>query len=87
MTWRDYPGNSMFLTLGNLLTDSRAGLLFLDWTTGTTLQLTGEAHAEFGEEGERRVRFVLTGVIETRAALPLRWSAPEYSPANPDPAG
>jgi hypothetical protein len=27
------------------------------------------------------------GAIETPSALPLRWSAPEYSPANPDPAG
>ncbi|WP_028809370.1 pyridoxamine 5'-phosphate oxidase family protein [Streptomyces sp. 351MFTsu5.1] len=85
LSWRDYPGNSMFLTLGNLAADPRAGLLFLDWTTGTALQLTGEAHTEYGED--RRVRFRVREVIETPSALPLRWSAPEYSPANPDPAG
>ncbi|MFD5591088.1 pyridoxamine 5'-phosphate oxidase family protein [Streptomyces griseorubiginosus] len=84
LSWRDYPGNSMFLTLGNLAADPRAGLLFLDWTTGTALRLTGEAHTEYGED--RRVRFTVREVIETPAALPLRWSAPEYSPANPDPA-
>lgn len=86
LSWRDYPGNSMFLTLGNLAADPRAGLLFLDWTTGTTLQLTGEARTEF-YEGERRVRFTLTEAVETPGAVPLRWSPPEYSPANPDPAG
>ncbi|MFF1295553.1 MULTISPECIES: pyridoxamine 5'-phosphate oxidase family protein [unclassified Streptomyces] len=85
LSWRDYPGNSMFLTLGNLAADPRAGLLFLDWTSGTTLQLTGEAHTEFGTE--RRVRFTVTEVVQTPSAVPLRWSAPEYSPANPEPAG
>ncbi|WP_329350868.1 pyridoxamine 5'-phosphate oxidase family protein [Streptomyces sp. NBC_01261] len=86
LTWPDYAGNAMFLSLGNLLTDPRAGLLFLDWNTGTTLQLTGEARPEFDADGERRVRFAVTEVVETAAALPLRWSAPEYSPANPTPA-
>jgi len=85
LTWPDYPGNAMFLSLGNLLADPRAGLLFLDWTTGTALQLTGEARTEFDEEGERRVRFTLTEAVECAAAIPLRWSAPEYSPANPHP--
>jgi predicted pyridoxine 5'-phosphate oxidase superfamily flavin-nucleotide-binding protein len=86
LSWRDYPGNSMYLTLGNLAADPRAGLLFLDWTTGTALQLTGEARTEFGADGERTVRFTVDRAVHTPAALPLRWSAPEYSPANPDPA-
>ncbi|MFF4569092.1 pyridoxamine 5'-phosphate oxidase family protein [Streptomyces sp. NPDC001410] len=85
LSWPDYSGNAMFLTLGNLRTDPRAGLLFLDWTTGTVLQLTGEAHTEFTADGERTVRFTVAEAIETPAALPLRWSAPEYSPANPEP--
>ncbi|MEV4229398.1 pyridoxamine 5'-phosphate oxidase family protein [Streptomyces bobili] len=84
LAWRDYPGNAMFLSLGNLMADPRAGLLFLDWTTGRTLQLTGEARTEFGPDGERTVRFTVTHTLDTPAALPLRWSAPEYSPANPD---
>ena len=33
----------MFQTLGNLTMNPRAGLLFLDWETGSTLQLTGQA--------------------------------------------
>jgi predicted pyridoxine 5'-phosphate oxidase superfamily flavin-nucleotide-binding protein len=84
LVWPDYPGNAMFLTLGNLRTDPRAGLLFLDWTTGDTLQLTGEAHTGFTAGGGRTVRFALTAARWTPGALPLRWSAPEYSPANPD---
>ncbi|NGO12103.1 pyridoxamine 5'-phosphate oxidase family protein [Streptomyces sp. HC44] len=87
LSWPDYSGNSMFLTLGNLMADPRAGLLFLDWTTGTTLQLTGTARTEFAPDeapdGERTVRFTVTEVVETPGASPLRWSAPEYSPANP----
>ncbi|MFE2420992.1 pyridoxamine 5'-phosphate oxidase family protein [Streptomyces hokutonensis] len=86
LTWQDYAGNAMFLSLGNLHADPRAGLLFLDWNTGTTLQLTGKARTEFGQDGERRVRFTLDEAVETPGALPLRWSPPEYSPANPTPA-
>ncbi|WP_062650407.1 pyridoxamine 5'-phosphate oxidase family protein [Streptomyces maremycinicus] len=87
VTWRDRPGNSMFLTLGNLATDPRAGLLFLDWTTGRTLQLTGEARTRFAPDGTRTVHFTVTEALDTPAALPLRWSAPEYSPANAEPTG
>ncbi|WP_409472096.1 pyridoxamine 5'-phosphate oxidase family protein [Streptomyces sp. HC307] len=86
LTWLDYPGNAMFLTLGNLVADPRAGLLLLDWTTGTTLQLTGEARTEFAPDGRRTVHFTVQEAVESPSAVPLRWSAPEYSPANPEPA-
>ncbi|WP_328555534.1 pyridoxamine 5'-phosphate oxidase family protein [Streptomyces sp. NBC_00358] len=83
LNWRDYPGNSMFLSLGNLATDPRAGLLFLDWTSGAVLQLTGTARTEFAPDGERTLRFTPAEAVETPAASPLRWSPPAYSPANP----
>jgi uncharacterized protein len=82
LSWQDYPGNAMFLTLGNLETDPRAGLLFLDWSSGTTLQLTGTARTDYSDSG-RTVRFTVEHFVETEGASPLRWSAPEYSPANP----
>ncbi|MFG2861640.1 pyridoxamine 5'-phosphate oxidase family protein [Streptomyces sioyaensis] len=82
LSWPDYDGNSMFLSLGNLEGDPRAGLLFLDWSTGTTLQLAGTATTAFGARG-RTTRFTVAEVVETPHASPLRWSAPEYSPANP----
>ena len=37
----DFRGNRFFNTLGNLLGDPRAGLLFVDFTTGELLQLQG----------------------------------------------
>src|SRR5207244_12843856 len=46
----DYAGNNMFQTLGNIATDPRVGLLFVDFDTGTTLQLTGRARILWGPE-------------------------------------
>lgn len=43
LTIPDYLGNFLFNTLGNLETDRRAGLLFVDFASGDLLQLTGEA--------------------------------------------
>jgi hypothetical protein len=43
--WPDYRGNNMFNTLGNLQTDSAAALLFSDFTTGRTVQLSGSSMA------------------------------------------
>lgn len=39
----DYPGNSMYNTLGNLHVNPRAGLVFLDFDAGRVLQMTGYA--------------------------------------------
>ncbi|MEU9148749.1 pyridoxamine 5'-phosphate oxidase family protein [Streptomyces sp. NPDC048349] len=80
LSWPDYAGNAMFLTLGNLAADPRAGLLFPDWESGALLQLSGRARTEFGADGERRVRFRVESVVESLHPGRLRWSAPEYSP-------
>ncbi|MDH6143026.1 putative pyridoxine 5'-phosphate oxidase superfamily flavin-nucleotide-binding protein [Kitasatospora sp. GP30] len=86
----DYSGNAMFATLGNLAENPNAGLLFIDWDTGTTLQLTGTArtdwdpsHAAQVTGAQRLVDFTVTGVAESVTALPLRWTEPGYSPFNP----
>ena len=39
----DYSGNCMFNTLGNILINPRCGLLFLEFESGDTLQVTREA--------------------------------------------
>ena len=39
----DFRGNRFFNTLGNLLGDPRAGLLFVDFASGDLLQLQGRA--------------------------------------------
>ncbi|SER84536.1 hypothetical protein SAMN04487983_102380 [Streptomyces sp. yr375] len=63
LMWPEYPGNSMLMTLGNLVLNPRAGALFLDERTGTTLQLTGTAHVLL-TDGEPRVRFEITRVVQ-----------------------
>ncbi|MGI5255110.1 pyridoxamine 5'-phosphate oxidase family protein [Actinacidiphila glaucinigra] len=77
--WPDYPGNNMFNSLGNLASDPAAALLFVDFATGTTLQLSGTAAVDWtspgvpGDDGGtgRRVRFtprhVATGRVPVRA--------------------
>lgn len=90
LVWPDYNGNGMFQTLGNLTANPSAGLLFVDFENGRTLQLTGQARilwdAEFVEKvvgAERLVEFHLDQVIEITATTPLRWRLMEYSPHNP----
>jgi uncharacterized protein len=46
----DYPGNSMFQTLGNLWVEPRAGLLLVDFSGRRVLSLTGRARIDFGTE-------------------------------------
>ncbi|MFD8812729.1 pyridoxamine 5'-phosphate oxidase family protein [Streptomyces sp. NPDC059627] len=87
LSWPDYPGNAMFLSLGNLVLDPRAGLMFLNWTDGTALHLTGRARTESAADGTRRVHFIAERIVETPSAVHLRWAEPEFSPANPRPAG
>src|ERR1035438_1713588 len=71
----DYSGNRMFQTLGNLTVDPRAGLLFLDWDTGTALQLTGDAQIVWDQDAvrsrpgaERLVEFEIAAVHEFERA-------------------
>ncbi|MEU3460380.1 pyridoxamine 5'-phosphate oxidase family protein [Streptomyces sp. NPDC006733] len=80
LRWREYPGNGAYMTLGNLEQNPRAGLLFPDWDTGTLLLLTGRAVTDWTD---RSVTFALAAVVELPDALSLRWSEPQYSPANP----
>ena len=64
----DYEGNAMFQTLGNLAVDPRAGLLFVDFASGATLQLSGRAQIVW--EPERAVRFAVERWVERPARAP-----------------
>lgn len=86
----DYTGNNMFQTFGNLAVNPNAGLLFIDFEGGHTLQLTGKAKVIWNAEklsdfagAQRLVEFDIEQVLETRNATPLRWRFGEYSPVNP----
>ncbi|MFC1438643.1 pyridoxamine 5'-phosphate oxidase family protein [Streptacidiphilus sp. N1-10] len=80
LRWHEYPGNGAYMTLGNLELNPRAGLAFPVWETGGLLLLTGTARTDWQQ---RSVTFHLTAVVDLPGALPLRWSEPQYSPANP----
>ncbi|NIH78478.1 pyridoxamine 5'-phosphate oxidase family protein [Amycolatopsis viridis] len=90
LRWPDYVGNAMFGTLGNIEVNPVAGLLFPDWDTGATLQLTGTARVDWDPDraaavpgAQRLVEFTISEVVEIRGSSPLRWSAPVYSRFNP----
>ena len=84
----DYAGNRQFQTLGNIEATGRAGLLFMEFTSGDLLRLTG--NAEIIWEGprvdalpgaERVVRIVPNKGHRLKNALPLQWEFNEYSPS------
>lgn len=83
LTIPDYAGNMFFNTLGNLLLNPRAGLVFAGFDTGDLLQLTGDAEiildspdvATF-EGTERLWRFTPRRIVHRPDALPLRWKRP-----------
>jgi len=86
----DYSGNNMFQTLGNITADPRVGLLFVDFDTGTTLQLTGRARILWEREdhvemkgAERAIEVAIDAVVEIAGRGPLGWRFVDYSPFNP----
>jgi predicted pyridoxine 5'-phosphate oxidase superfamily flavin-nucleotide-binding protein len=84
LIWRDYPGNAMFNTLGNIVKNPRAGILIPDFVTGSTLQMTGRASIDSNSAGEElQVRFVPDDVVEIEDVLPQQLQLVEYSPFNP----
>ncbi len=83
LTIPDYPGNRYFNTLGNLVSDPRAALVFVDFARGDLLHLQGRAEIQWhGPEvsaltgAERLWRVHVERGWRRRAALPLRWIAP-----------
>ena len=85
----DYSGNRMFMTLGNIQADGRAGLLFIDFERGDLLTLTGRAEIVWDgpdlaalPDAERAWRFRLDEGWWLREALPLRWRFRDWAPQN-----
>lgn len=90
LVFPDYAGNNMFNTLGNIFVNPRAGLLFIDFEHGNTLQLTGKARIIWDAEclkefagAERLVEFEIKQVLEITHASSLHWQFGKYSPFNP----
>lgn len=87
LTIPDFAGNLHFNTFGNLLLNPRAGLLFVDFTTGDMLQITGTAEVQFNDEkiaafqgAERQWTFTVSKLVRRKNALALRWTFEEFSP-------
>ena len=74
----DYPGNGLFQSLGNILTNPHIGMLFIDFTTRQRVRVNGradilenetEAQDRFGPPARRMVR---VSVEEILANCPRR---------------
>ena len=91
LTVPDFNGNFFFSTLGNIVLNGKAGLVFVDYGSGDMLQMTGDAEvildspeiAAF-QGAERLWTFRPRRVLRRLGALALRWSFREdgWSPSS-----
>ena len=86
LTIPDFPGNRFFNTLGNLVANPRAGLVFPGFESGDLLQVSGAAEVLFDrpsaadfEGAERFWRVRVERVVRRRGAL--RWRGAVQDPA------
>jgi len=80
LTIPDFPGNTYFNTLGNMMVNPVAGLVFVSYATGELLQLAGRTEVitdspEIAtlEGADRLWRFIPEQIVRRDRALPLRW--------------
>lgn len=87
LTIPDFAGNLHFNTLGNLLLNRRAGLMFVDFTSGDLLQIAGRTEiilegpeiAAF-QGAERLWKLTVEHVVRRCAVLSVRWQFEGFSP-------
>ena len=85
----DYKGNNFYNTFGNIVTDNRVGIQFVDFETGTLLNLKGTAALiEDINNGElplmgRGLRISIDTVTRAEGGLPYRYKFEQYSDRNP----
>ena len=80
LTIPDFDGNLFFATLGNIVLNGKAGLVFVDYEKGDLLQMTGDAElvlespeiAAF-QGAERLWTFRARRIVRRAGALALRW--------------
>ena len=79
MTAPDFVGNFVFNTLGNLVREPRAGLLFVDFSSGDLIMIACHAEIIWHHEdiqafvgAQRLLRFHISKVVRLRAATSLR---------------
>ncbi|OJF97636.1 pyridoxamine 5'-phosphate oxidase family protein [Pararhizobium antarcticum] len=81
LTIPDFDGNLFFNTLGNIVLNGKAGLVFIDYTNGDMLQMTGDAEVVLDSDeiaafqgAERLWTFKARKIVRRRNALALRWA-------------
>ncbi|TXI84065.1 MAG: 2Fe-2S iron-sulfur cluster binding domain-containing protein, partial [Cupriavidus sp.] len=90
ITIPDFAGNQFFNTLGNIRETGKAGLVFIDWSNGDLLQISGDAEVVLDspeiaafEGAERLWRVHPRRIVRRRAGLPLTWAF-EEAPWSPN---
>ena len=80
----DYAGNNFFNTIGNVVMNPLIGLLFIDFDTGSLLQLSGRATIDWDSEkiqehqgALRLLNIDIDQVVHLQGILPLSWRLPE----------
>lgn len=83
----DYNGNRYFNTLGNIESNPRTGLLFIDFDHGDMLYIAADARIIWDDlaladfpGAERLVRCHIREIRRSRGALPFAWSPVKYAP-------
>lgn len=87
----DYPGNSMFMTLGNYEIDSRASLAVLDFERDRVVAFSGSARVHFGVENPQHPAggtgrywdFAVREWVQFELSSGVRWELLDSSPFNP----
>ena len=81
LSWPDYVGNSMYMTLGNLEVAPQTSLMFLDWEHGHAVHLTGRARVDWDADRAasapgalRHIDFDIERVIQVDHGSALSWS-------------
>ena len=87
ISFPDYSGNNMFNTLGNIAVNPAVGLLFVNFETGDTLQVSGRASVDWDParaaqfpNAHRVIDIEVNAARETIAATSLRYRFIGYSP-------
>lgn len=80
----DYSGNNFFNTIGNILSNPRIGLLFVDFETGGLLHLTGRATIDWDpkdahdQDAWRYIDVKIDAVLDRPGAVGLRWTKQDH---------
>ena len=88
LSFPDYSGNNMFNTLGNIAVNPAVGLLFVDFESGRTLQVSGRAtvdwdrvrSSQLDDKAQRVTDVEIDEVREVEHATSLRYRFIGYSP-------